>query len=618
MLYRMKDMRRTVLFLLSFFFIVISGFTDPLSEGMYTRERLMQVYRNEIAETSSHEIAASEVGEWYDIIETSLFMLIRRTELFRGSMRLIITDWKNARCMMYPDGTFLVSTGLLDYIDSLLFMDTSGSTRKIRNLNNERENFFAPIAAVCVAQFALNYYNTAKNTALSPEQLYTVDIMASVLLTIAGYPQGVLETWLNRLAVLYADTETAKIFASFSTGSVKPAARLEQLNGNRDDITHLYEEISGVLFALQNRRGTADARTVLSNLLQLFPQSLYINRLNALIAHQAWLNSLDKRDTEMAAILPAAVYDNASVFTFFQSADFMFENDDDEQSDYVSKTMPTRNNSALYEQAKKAYSDYLTMIYEAGSASSYAYLLASSPLTHERDTVLSIAEQADLFHTGADDKTARANYAALLSLLRKDYTKAQQLLADCLDSSARKTTGKVLFVTTGFPADERLIRCNYFRILKKLNNKRGAAKERQWLIDVLKAPAAVVPIVLRNVSVGDTVDKLLSAWNKPSTIIYNYYSERWLYRLLNTELIIRSKDGDGTVLQMSIGFPSSLTLFNDIRTGDSREAFEKVCGKPMYRSCDALIYHKQGNLLQVMYGNNKIRNITIRNINEKR
>ena len=176
----------------------------------------------------------------------------------------------------------------------------------------------------------------------------------------------------------------------------------------------------------------------------------------------------------------------------------------------------------------------------------------------------------------------------------------------------------MLFVTTGFPADERLIRCNYFRILKKLNNKIGAAKERQWLIDVLKAPAAVVPIVLRNVSVGDTVDKLLSAWNKPSTIIYNYYSERWLYRLLNTELIIRSKDGDGTVLQMSIGFPSSLTLFNDIRTGDSREAFEKVCGKPMYRSCDALIYHKQGNLLQVMYGNNKIRNITIRNINEKR
>ena len=617
-LYRMKDMRRTVLFLLSFFFIAISGFADPLTEGIYTRERLMQVYRDEIAEAASNEIAASEVGEWYDIIETSLFMLVRRTELFRGTMRLIITDRQNARCMLYPDGTVLVSTGLLDYIDSILFTDTSGSARRIRNFNNERENFFAPIAAVCAAQFALNYYGAAKNTTLSPEKVYTIDIMASVLLTIAGYPQGLLERWLDRLTSIQSDTEATKVFASFLTGSIKPAARFEQLNSNGEEVTHLYEEISGVLFALQNRRGTTDARIVLDNLLQLFPQSLYINRMNALVAHQAWLNSLDKRYTELATILPAAVYDNASVFAFFQSADFMFENDDDEQSDYFSKTMPTRSNGALYEQAKKAYSDYLTMIYEAGIASTYAYLLASSPLTHERNAVFSIAEQADLFHTGADDTTARANYAALLYLIRKDYTKAQQLLADCLHSAVRKTTGKVLFLTTGFPADERLLRCNYFRILKKMNDKVGAAQERQWLAGILKEPDTVVPIILRNVSVGDTVDKLLGAWNRPSGIIYNYYSERWLYRSFNTELIIRSKDGDGTVLQMSIGFPSSLTLFNEIRTGDSRDVLEKVCGKATYRSGDALMYHLQGNLLQVIYGNNKIRNITIRNINEKR
>lgn len=296
-------MRRTVLFLLSFFFIAISGFADPLTEGIYTRERLMQMYRDEIAEAASNEIAASEVGEWYDIIETSLFMLVRRTELFRGTMRLIITDRQNARCMLYPDGTVLVSTGLLDYINSILFTDTSGSARRIRNFNNERENFFAPIAAVCAAQFALNYYGAAKNTTLSPEKVYTIDIMASVLLTIAGYPQGLLATWIDRLTSIQSDTEAAKVFASFLTGSIKPAARFEQLNSNGEEVTHLYEEISGVLFALQNRRGTTDARIVLDNLLQLFPQSLYINRMNALVAHQAWLNSLDKRYTELATIL---------------------------------------------------------------------------------------------------------------------------------------------------------------------------------------------------------------------------------------------------------------------------------------------------------------------------
>ena len=100
MLERMKDMRRTVLFLGFIFCIAIYGFTDPLTEGMYGRERLMQVYHDEIAAASSYEIAAGEVGEWYNIIDTTLFMLIRRTELFRGTMRLIITDRQNARCMM--------------------------------------------------------------------------------------------------------------------------------------------------------------------------------------------------------------------------------------------------------------------------------------------------------------------------------------------------------------------------------------------------------------------------------------------------------------------------------------------------------------------------------------
>jgi len=614
----MKDLRRIICIPVLFFLLSISGFADPLTEGVYARERLMQVYREEIAAASSNEVSASQIGEWYDILETSLFMLIRKTELFRGTMRLIITDRQNAQCMLYPDGTFLISSGLLDYIDSLLFEETSVSARRIRNFNSERENFFAPIAAVYAAQFALNYYGTDLNGAAVQENIYAADILASVLLDIAGYPRGLLETWLTRLDKIQADTKEAKLFRSFLTGPVSAKERLEQLYNNSEAVTHLYEEISGVLFAVQNRKGTSDARIALENLLQLFPESLYIRRLNVLVCHQAWLNSLDKREQRLATILPAAVYDNASVFSFFQAADFALEGEDElEEDGYFSKTAPARGNSKIYAQAKKAYNDYLSDVYEAGIASSYAHLLASSPLAHERATVLGIAEQADLFHAGADDKTARANYAALLYLVGKDYTKAQLLLAGSLNASYRKSAQK-LFLTTGFPADERLIRCNYFRILKKLNDKTAAAQEKKWLTDVLKEPEKQIPIVLRNVSLGDTVDGLLVAWDKPSAIIYNYYSERWLYRLLNTEVIIRAKDQGGIVLQMSIGFPSSLTLFNEIRTGDSREAFEKICGKPVYRSCDALVYHRQGNLFQVLYGNNKIRNVTIRNINEKR
>lgn len=613
----MKSMCRTLLALFLFPLISFSAFADPILDGIYTRERLMQKYRDEIAAVSAQEIAADEIGEWYDIIETSLFMLMRRTELFRGTMRLIITNQGNAACTLYPDGTFLVSTGLLDYIDSLLFINASGSARRIRNFNSERENVFAPIAAVCAAHFALNYYDTDPDSVLSARELYTIDIMASVLLTLAGYPQGLLERWLELLASLQSDKAASKLFASFFYPAVKPEIRLDELMSNKDDTAHIYEAVSGILFALQHRKGTADARNVLGNLLKLFPQSLYINRLNALVAHQLWLQTIDRRDTELATMLPAAVYDNAAVFSFFQSADFMFEDEDEDAADYFSKTMPVKENNTIYAQAKKAYGTYLSIIYEAGMASSYARLLASSPLVHERSAVLSIAEQADLFSAGSDDKTARANYAALLYLVGKDYTKAQVLFADCVYPPHKKNDTP-LFLTAGFPADERLIRCNYFRVLKKMQDKQGAAEQRTWLADILKEPETLVPITTRNVSVGNTVDELLHAWNKPSSIIYNYYSERWSYRILNAELNISSKGGDGIVLQMSIGFPSSLTLFADIRTGDPRDAFEKKCGKPQYRACDSFMYHWKGNLLQVLYGNNKLRNIIIRNIYEKR
>lgn len=613
----MKEMRRIVLTLLSLFLVLLTAFSDPLSGGIYTRDRLMEKYRDEIATASLHETEADKIGEWYDIIETSLFMLIRRTELFRGTIRLMITNQGTAACTLYPDGTFLVSTGLLDYIDTLLFMNAAGSARRIRNLNSERENIFAPIAAVRVAQFALNYYDTDKKTAVSTRQLYTIDIMASVLLTLAGYPEGLLEKWLELLAAIQHDSKTSRQFESFLCSVVTPRIRLDELIGNSDDVAHLYEAVSGVIFAVQHRKGTADARTVLDNLLKVFPQSLYFNRLSVLIAHQLWLSTIDRRDTELATILPAAVYDTAAVVSFFRSADLMFEDEDDEQTDYFSKTMPGKENNAVYAQAKKAYGTYLNLIYEAGIASSYARLLASSPLVHERTAVLSIAEQADLYHAGFDDKTARVNYACLLYLVGKDYTKAQLLLSDCLYPLRKKNT-KSLFLTAGFPADERLIRCNYFRVLKKIQDKQGAAEQRSWLEKNLKEPEAIVPIAIRNISVGSTVDELLRAWNKPSSIIYNYYSERWAYRVLNAELNISSKKGDGIVLQMSIGFPSTLTLFGDIRTGDSRMEFEKKTGQPWYCSCDSLIYYWKGNVVQVLYGNNKIRNIIIRKVYEKR
>lgn len=612
----MVEIRRIV-FSVVFLIVLAVLCADPLMDGVNTRERMMQNYREEIALASSYEVSPENIGEWYDILETALFMIARRTEIFRGTMRLIITNKKDAHCFLYPDGTFLVTTGLLDYIDSYLFLEASTSARRIRNFNTEREHFFVPIAALCAAKFALNDYPSFFKRQSNKEILFTIDVLAMVLLEIAGYPSSLVETWLTRLEHISSEPENQPLFKSFLTETVTPLARIDQLEINAEAEIRLYEELSGILFALHNRKGTLDARNALENLRQLFPQSPYILRLYALVSHQAWLNTIEKKAQELAPVLPAAVYDTSSVYPFFQGLDTLHDVEDDEQEDYFLRTAPHKDNSRLYDQTKRAYRDYLNILYEAGMASCYAHLLASSPLEHERQSVLAIAKQAEVFHSEADDKTPLVNYASLLYLVTKDYTKAASVLSAFFAVKEREKNSRKLFLTTGMPIDERLVRCNYIRMLNRMHETDAVKKEKQSLAllfaDRLYAESAPADsIMLRNVSLGASIDELLAAWNEPSSIIYNYYSERWLYRLFNTEAVIRSRDQGGTVMQLTVKYPSPLTLFNSIRTGDTRDSFEQICGKPLYYSADSAIYFQKGTILQVVYGNNKVRSITLR------
>ena len=154
-------------------------------------------------------------------------------------------------------------------------------------------------------------------------------------------------------------------------------------------------------------------------------------------------------------------------------------------------------------------------------------------------------------------------------------------------------------------------------MLNRINETETVKKEKQVLAllfaDRLHSDSiAEQPIMLRSVSLGATIDTLLTAWNEPSSIIYNYYSERWIYRLFNTEAVIRAREQGGTVMQLTVNYPSPISLFTGIRTGDTRDSFEQVCGTPLYYSADSAIYFQRGTILQVVYGNNKVRSVTLR------
>ncbi len=275
----------------------------------------------------------------------------------------------------------------------------------------------------------------------------------------------------------------------------------------------------------------------------------------------------------------------------------------------------------MYTQTKNAYKNYFNIIYEAGLASSYAHLLTASPLPHEQDSALKIANEADRFYAGETDKTVRVNYAVLLYTLGKNYQKAKSLIEDCifLKTTAQSSGKKVqqLFLTTGFPMDERQLLFHYIVILTALDEQEAAEKQKKHLTALFNPTGSDItqqkPLILRSVFIGIGVDALLQQWKRPSSIVYNYYTERWMYRTFNCEAVIDVWDNQNTVVQLIIGYPSSLTLFGSIRTGDTRKEFEAICGSPLYRCADTDIYFYQGALLQVLYGNNKIRSIIIRN-----
>ena len=82
------------------------------------RTEAMNFYRNEISAASINEISGENLGVWQEVLNASLFMLIRNNELYRGRMRLIIEESQIIKCGIYPDGTILLSTGLFDYIEA--------------------------------------------------------------------------------------------------------------------------------------------------------------------------------------------------------------------------------------------------------------------------------------------------------------------------------------------------------------------------------------------------------------------------------------------------------------------------------------------------------------------
>lgn len=622
----MKHIRLAALALMA---LAVSAFPLAADDGAASRKAMMAFAGEEIRLLSEREVAPSELGEWKDILDASLFLLIRKTEVYRGPVRVLVIGGDSSVARMYPDGTFVASTGLFDFIDRTLFEETAASSRRVRDFDSEREAMLAPILAPEIARFALDQqfaaWEASRGTYLESDtkQRFEADALAVALLDLAGYGGSAMSEWLNRLQSRYADNTVDIALEEYIRENPSPFFRLDALEKASPDIERMTDDFASALTALKYGTPVKSAQESLEALAERYPASPYVARLAAIAAHMRVLESMTSGERTLPVFFPiATVSGRAPVEGSGNRASFLelaktrhaeadrtgTARDALTSLPVISASKPSPANAApvkaaLIDAALSAYGKALSLRDEPGLASSRARLLARPGNAKGIAEARAAAESAALAEAGSRSFTSRANWAALLFLLGDDYAKAQKTIESPFASTSAVSSRK--FLDTGCPGDARDLSLSHAIMLRLLGDDSRADARAAEADSLYRATISKGTIDLRRVSIGDAVDSLSERWGRPASILYDYYSETWKYPSLAATVMVGK-----TVEEVSVGPGSPVSPGGDVRCGDRREDFESFFGKAAYRAGDCDVYVKDGNRIAVLYLAGRIRFMT--------
>lgn len=615
-----QNKRACFKFFISFCFIVLSSpfiFSQGADGSMQIgsasfRSASMELFTSEISQAARNEIAADSLGVWYDVLESALFMLIRYNEIYRGKMRLLITDTIKVECKIYPDGTVLVSTGLFDYIDAKLAKIQNASPRRIKNFNKERENLLAAFLAHEAAAFALDVRNPyfadymslkQQNVSILKDCNLKADKFAAVFLRTAGYSAHLFYDYLEELKNIQSDTELFIRFETIFQDNYSPDERVGNFLKTLDEAEVISDEIMYILDALKNDRNNLieDAAQRVKTLKNNFYDSIYFKRLTAIVTHKKLEATTQHSNNFLLPVYPISMQSCSGLNIMLEYIKNVVAENKKNYSEVL------RDSPEFYETIL-AYKMYLNSIYESGLASSYAFLLSHSQNSNERTLALETAEAAYLMEYNSNSLTAAVNYASVLYITGKDYTKAKMILEDILNN--KKDDTDKMFLAAGLNVDERFVLYNYIILISGLNEREKALKEIEKLNAMLAYFDAYTPIALKKIKIGDTADDLLEYWGKPSEIKYNYISEIWNYNAFNATVFL-SASANMRIEKIVLFQDSNLSLLKDLRVGESKKYFEKVFGKSLYKAGDFEVYFYKANTVKIFYLGNYARQIIL-------
>lgn len=583
---------------------------------------------------AAQALSLEETGAWQEIINRAVFAAFRGAELYRGgiSIRLIASESVAIRFM--PNGILEISSGLLDFIDSSILGSGDLSSRKLRQLDLERERMLLPFIAAEAGIFAADaefraYRRIAASSgtaaaqraasgaqpfAFSAEETLHADVCAQAILRAAG-SFAPYDKWLKAIFEEEAQNPALKGYiARFPEYKARAAALLEETSDPLNGV----QQLKLILNSLKTGFNMADALVAADNLGTKMQGVVYVDRLKALLAHRAWEDSASS-----AAALSMLPF--SKPLERARSARLKAQSERIREGSDLFGILPRAQaggdarSNRLYRQAIEAYANVEAAYSDFAIQSARAFLSAQRASDSALDGIIADAASAALSEAGTSSILARANYARLLYLAGRDAALAARIMEGIFPQADVAETAQIpgkeelySYVSPGFPGDSRLALLFYAEVAAHAGDS-GAADFAIGAV-VASSPGeeglaeGAVPgenTILRSAALGDDSDIVESVWGQPGEIAVNTESETWAYPETMAETVfvpVPHLDAEtglsagiarvSAAIEVYAGSPVSFP--GDLRTGDSKRAFEEVLGAPAYRADDCLVYFYDG------------------------
>lgn len=570
-----------------------------------------------VSELSARAVPAEEIGDWGQVIDATLFLVCRRAEIYRGRLVPLVVDAPAVIVELFPDGTFAISTAALDYIDERVFEEAGPSPRRMKSLDAEREALLAPFVAIEAARYALDlgYASFARGGPQSVGETHEADRLATLILAAAGY-QLDLTGFFTQLSTEWrpSPSDGATRFSAYLPNAPSPRSRADLLAREKEGLVSLSDEVRAALSALRSGRVSAETVDSLRALGDVFPGSRWAARLEAMALHARWLATVPRSSRLLETFLPLGAESAPRAQAIFPTYG---DGSTPKPGAPIVDLSSIPGDEALWRAARDAYDRDVDVAGDYLLSSAYAALLARSSSTADRARALEIASAA-----AAAERVgfaARANYASILFLSGTDRVHAL-FLAERAEAAARlavpsRDASRPREVSPGLVGDTRLLAANRATMLALAGKADEARKvEQEALAHTSVQPSSGAALRLRGVAPGDAADVLSERWGRPASIRYDYESEYWFYPGLRATVSIGTATKPGAVGRVEsivLGDRSPVSLVEDLRVGDSLEAFERELGPELWRVGDLSVRARGGLVVSVLFVSGTARLVSI-------